>query len=396
MKILYISNHNPYKTDTGGNQRGYLIFKSLCLLGDVDVLFIHSSKEPSIKDKNVKDCVLDEESKKFYTKRFAQLTKLFRMDASFIELPNKNSVLAFEEQIKNTNYDIIFFRYLKPYLECGMPMLSNMILDIDDLPWQNSKCMFRNKSYSIFKRLYHGYLYIRIKYHASYLFKKFIATLYVNKSDMRGVNSYYLPNIPCIKNTRTSTAITTTTTTMKDEYGILFVGTLSHVPNYEGLNHFIEHIWPVILKNMPNANLYIVGKGIPIKIKVRWEKVSHVNLLGFVDSLDDVYNSYPIVISPIYSGAGTNIKVLEALYYKRICLISQYSWRGFENTLKDNIDLIVCKSDQEFIDKLCMVLKNTKRYISIGEHGANQILKYYSEDTFAEELKKIVNIVRLN
>lgn len=384
MKILYVCNMNPFKRDSGGHQRGVFILRALRTMGKVDVLYLHNHKETSVEKEGVTDCLLEDEDTGVWHKRIRQVVGLLRLDATFTEATDKRCIHAFQQQLCKENYDLIFFRYLKPYLQCGMPMLPNMVLDVDDLPWQNSECIFRNKSYSSQKRLYHGYRYVRVRYHACRLFVRFRATFYSNKVDMRGRNSYYLPNIPC------TNLVSLQPTVSMDKHGVLFVGTLSHVPNYEGLDHFITMIWPSVLRRISNANLYVVGKGLPASMRVKWDAAPRVHQLGFVESLPDVYYGNPIVISPIYSGAGTNIKVLEALSYKRICVISEFSWRGFDDTLKDGEDLLVCRSDEEFVDKLCRVLENFHAYSGLGEHGAEQVARYYSEDSFKEIITKAI------
>lgn len=378
MRILYVCNLNPFRKDSGGHQRGFLILRALRSMGKVDILYLHSRKEASVSETGVTDCLLEEHGIKGWNKRVQQALGLFRLGAAFIEASDERCVRAFQQQVRKTHYDLVFFRYLKPYLQCGMPVLPGMALDVDDLPWQNSECMFRDRSYPLLKRLYHGYRYIRVRYHACRLFARFRAAFYSNKADMRGHSSYYLPNIPCVNEACLQPSIS------RDRQGVLFVGTLSHVPNYEGVDHFLTMIWPRVLQRIPGATLYVVGKGLPAALERKWKGMPQVRLLGFVESLTEIYSSYPIVISPIYSGAGTNIKVLEALYYKRVCVISEFSWRGFGDTLKDGEDLLVCRSDGEYVDRLCRVLANPEAFSGMAEHGAKQVAQHYSEDAFKE------------
>lgn len=45
MKILFITSFSPYNLSSGGNQRSYLVCKSLCDLGSVDVVCFSHKEE---------------------------------------------------------------------------------------------------------------------------------------------------------------------------------------------------------------------------------------------------------------------------------------------------------------------------------------------------------------
>ena len=61
---------------------------------------------------------------------------------------------------------------------------------------------------------------------------------------------------------------------------------------------------------------------------------------------------------PIYSGAGTNIKVLEALQMGRACVVSREGTRGFTSTLQSGRDYYIASNDQEFADSVIRLLLN--------------------------------------
>lgn len=382
MRILYICNLNPYERQSGGHQRGNLILKSLMTFANVDILYIHGDSEMCVDAKNVVDCYISRSHDGKIKKRFKQFLNLFHIGPYMIEPSNHKCIVAFEKMVRGKDYDIIFFRYLKPYLECGMPHLPNMVVDVDDLPWQGSLCLSRNTEYSYVKRLYHRYRACMVEYYARILLKHFRLTFYSNKFDICGTNGAYLQNIPYIDETGCLC-----NKIWQQPYNVLFVGTLSHVPNIEGLDHFITNIWPKVLQQNPDVRLNIAGRGLPLTMERKWTSVKNLNLMGYVESLSLLYMQCSVVISPIYSGAGTNIKVLEALHYEKICVISDFSYRGFEEHLRDGEDLYICYSDEEYIDKLCLALKYPDKQKCMAKHGCMQVKKYYSEASFVESLK---------
>ena len=57
---------------------------------------------------------------------------------------------------------------------------------------------------------------------------------------------------------------------------ILYVGVLSWMPNYLGLDHFLEKVWPQVLCKIPDASFMIVGKGLADGYRKKWEAIKGV------------------------------------------------------------------------------------------------------------------------
>lgn len=93
---------------------------------------------------------------------------------------------------------------------------------------------------------------------------------------------------------------------------LLFVGMLTYPPNAQGLEWFVEAIWPAIRRQMPDAELDIVGKGPPDAITRRHGRDGIV-VHGFVEDLGPVYRTASAAIVPLLAGGGTRLKILEAI-----------------------------------------------------------------------------------
>lgn len=386
-KILYVCCINPFLTVTGGHQRSYLQVKLFKTFLHVDVLLLaNNTDEPISRDDVIQIFANYDGNNKLWDKRLKQFFSLLPLSHFFVCHKEKICQEALTSQLKKNDYDYIFFRYINSYLKCGAPDLPNMIIDIDDLPWQNSECIFSNANNSIAKRLYHKYRAFWCKYFCKRLFERFRVVSFSNEQDMIGQNSAFLPNIPIIQSEQELII----NEPNLQEPTILFIGSLSHVPNYEGMNHFIKFIWPKVLNKFPKVRLKIVGRGLPEDLYHAWSGEPNIELWGFVESLSQIYSKSTFVISPIYSGAGTNIKVLEALSYRKPCIISRFSWRGFETELKNGEDLMVCVTDEEYVTKLCEAIDNPESVRRMAEHGHRQVKRYYSEDRVLSVLKSIV------
>lgn len=96
------------------------------------------------------------------------------------------------------------------------------------------------------------------------------------------------------------------------ESRILFVGLLSYAPNRIGIEWFIRTVWPLIVKEMPDTRLDVVGRDPSDEILAANGK-NGITVHGFVDDLAKLYASAAFSIVPLHAGGGTRLKILESL-----------------------------------------------------------------------------------
>ena len=93
----------------------------------------------------------------------------------------------------------------------------------------------------------------------------------------------------------------------------VFLGGLDFPPNRDGLRWFLNNCRSAVLEALPEFSLLLVGRGTDAPLPEAEPWGDHVRALGWVDDLDVVLNSAAALLSPLQSGSGIKIKVLEAL-----------------------------------------------------------------------------------
>ena len=99
-------------------------------------------------------------------------------------------------------------------------------------------------------------------------------------------------------------------------YDLLFVGAIGNEPNLEGLNWFLQNVWPSVIKDLPNLRLAVAGS---ICNAGFVSSISSPGIfkLGFVEDLVEVYSQSRVVIVPLFSGSGVKIKLVEAMAHSK-------------------------------------------------------------------------------
>lgn len=125
------------------------------------------------------------------------------------------------------------------------------------------------------------------------------------------------------------------------EFDLLFVGGLS-AHNSDAINFFLKEIWPKVLAARPSTTLLCVGSICSVP-SLRGHP--NVTPMGFVESLDAVYDEAELVINPVRIGQGVKVKVVEAL--ARGCIVITTS-NGAAGIHHKSEDFLLIDDDPKF------------------------------------------------
>lgn len=99
-------------------------------------------------------------------------------------------------------------------------------------------------------------------------------------------------------------------TPQKIERQIVFIGKWNRPDNLDGLIWFLENVYPLINKDI---RIVIYGKWLPKSIIKNINEETNIKYMGFAENpYMEIANSLAMV-SPLFSGAGVKVKVVEAL-----------------------------------------------------------------------------------
>ena len=152
---------------------------------------------------------------------------------------------------------------------------------------------------------------------------------------------------------------------------LLFVGALDYEPNTDAVDWFVREVFPLVRRRRPDAAVRIVGRGAD---QVGWvREVDGVELVGPVDDLAVELAGADVAIVPIRVGAGTRLKVVEALANHLPLVTTTVGCEGIDVT--DDVSARLA-DDAEGFAAACVAL--------LGDPGARQRLADAGAALFAE------------
>lgn len=92
---------------------------------------------------------------------------------------------------------------------------------------------------------------------------------------------------------------------------VLFVGSMSYVPNEDAVLFFYREMWPLLKARFPDLTWQIVGRAPSPEVKRL--ACADISVTGWVEDVRPYMEQSLAMIVPLRSGGGTRLKILEAM-----------------------------------------------------------------------------------
>lgn len=371
-KLLFVTAISPFPHSSGGAVRIYSTIKELSTYFDMYlVIFKDSSYRPTKRDTNF----LKKHSKSYgffdtNPQKSEQVFFDFHQPYWFSDWYNPETITFInqtikEHQIHTVHIELTQLLYLYDYLPSDL----YKIFVAEDI----STISFKRRLQEIVgikTKIVHFFRWLEIYYYEKKYLSKYNLVAAVSNTDQKVLqNVYKLKNTICVPNGIENIAIRTITTINKS-IRLGYFGSFSHPPNRYAFLHFINHIAPILEKRGISYKFYLAGKNDPKEVyqiisKSKLKRKGNVIDLGFVPNVDDFYKHIDILVTPLSSGSGSRIKILESLGLG-VPIVSTPI--GAEGNNFRTIYLKTASSNQEFVEKILL----THKQIVNGEMAADK------------------------
>jgi glycosyltransferase involved in cell wall biosynthesis len=163
---------------------------------------------------------------------------------------------------------------------------------------------------------------------------------------------------------------------------VSFIGSLDWIPNYEGINWFLNEVWPDVHQSIPDLELHIAGRNTPNDL-FRWAK-SKVLIHGEVRDAREFINQHPIMIVPLLSGSGMRAKILEGMALGKVIITTSL---GLEGIFAENgKEVLVADTPEEFLQKFQFCLNNPREMIRISKAAKKFVSENFNNFDLAKNL----------
>lgn len=158
------------------------------------------------------------------------------------------------------------------------------------------------------------------------------------------------------------------------------LGAMNWTPNLEGIQWFIDQVWPAFHRKHPTLTFTLAGRFMP-----DWmmnTNIPGIEVAGEVDDLASFMQSKAVMVVPLLSGSGIRVKIVEALALGKTVISTSIGAEGINYTtghdmlIANNPDEMIramekCMSDREN----CLEIGRNARELACREHDRNIIMQ---------------------
>jgi len=169
---------------------------------------------------------------------------------------------------------------------------------------------------------------------------------------------------------------------------VVFVGAMDWEPNICAVEYFCSKIWPIVVRQVPEARFRVVGRGSGPRIKKL--ACDTVEVTGRVPTVVDHLHEAAVMVVPIQIGGGTRLKIYEAMAARKAVVSTSVGAEGLE--VHDGQDIVIADDQASFAEAVVRFLRDPGRRHRFGESAAKQVSQFdwaVVGERFAEVLQSL-------
>lgn len=159
---------------------------------------------------------------------------------------------------------------------------------------------------------------------------------------------------------------------------LFFIGALDWMPNQEGITWFIDHVYSRLREKQPGIKLHIAGRNAPDWLEEKFRSFSNkgIQYHGEIDNAYEFMNRYAIFVSPLLTGSGIRIKILEGMMMQRVIVSTSIAAEGIPASDRNNI--LIADSPLEMMNTILDLTQNKETYDRIAKNSRKFVLENFN------------------
>jgi glycosyltransferase involved in cell wall biosynthesis len=172
----------------------------------------------------------------------------------------------------------------------------------------------------------------------------------------------------------------------KTSFPTLFhLGAMDWRPNKEGLEWFLDEIWPDIEKLNSELRFYIAGKA----MQRQFFEYDSENLVveGEIFDAVEFINSKAIMIVPLLSGSGMRVKIIEGMAMRKCIIATSMAAEGIR--CEHGKDILIANTADEFYRSILQCITNPKKWREIGDNARKTVERDHDINSISRRMLDI-------
>lgn len=175
----------------------------------------------------------------------------------------------------------------------------------------------------------------------------------------------------------------------KNNFHLLYVGTLTWEANIDGLLWFFDEVWNELIKNEPRITFTIIGKNPDKRLIEKVNHIKQVTLTGFVDDLEPFFKKTKCFIVPLRFGSGIKVKVISTMYRGIPCVTTPIGTEGLE--VENSKHIFIANSNSDFLKHILTLLYDKDKWNTLATESRKIGAEKYSWQSVFNTIDDVIN-----
>lgn len=392
MRILQLCHKPPLPPVDGGCIAMHNITKGLLNNGqEVNVLAIETPKHPVKLQAFPKDYL----QKTRFESVFADTTvrvmdgirAVLKRKSYHIERFNsKDMACKLAEILKHEQFDIVHVEsiYMTPYVDVIRKNSSaKIVVRMHNIEHQIWERLANNESNPFMKFLYHVNEKQLRKVEDSIL-NKVDGYMTISEPDYQ----YFEKTAPEIPGVVIPFGIDMDNYELEDDFiasdkpSLCHIGSMNWSPNIEGIEWFLDDVWPLIHEAHPDLEFTVAGHGTPEHLMQR--KDANVTFVGTVPDANEFMLDHELMIVPLLSGSGIRVKIVEAMALGRVVITTSVGAEGL--SVENGKHLFIADTPEEYLSVINKCIQTPDLCTIISENARGFISLHHNNELITDKL----------
>lgn len=180
----------------------------------------------------------------------------------------------------------------------------------------------------------------------------------------------------------------------KDRSDFVAVGNGKHAPNIDSIKILKAKIWPLIRKELPDAQLLVHGAYLPQQVKEMHRPEQGFLVKGWAEDMGTILKNTRVVLAPLQFGAGIKGKLLDAMRYGIPSVTTSIGAEGMQGELPWNGS--VCDNWDTFAKSAVLLHENPMSWKAAQANGITLINTHYGKESLQNRLWQMINGLQQN
>lgn len=182
------------------------------------------------------------------------------------------------------------------------------------------------------------------------------------------------------------------TTSYSNRQHFMAIGNFRHAPNWD-MVLYLQKIWPLIKKQLPDAELHIYGSYPPPKASALHNPKTGFLIKGWAKNAFDVMQSSRLCLAPIRFGAGIKGKLLDAMIAQTPSITTTLGGEGMYDKIHESWPGVVTDDINSFAEAAVYLYNNEPAWIAVQKNSRPLLeARYNSQNLGAELINKIIEV----